>query len=238
MSRYISEKTRKFIVGKQRYKCNNHPSKTLRNLENYSCPLWEREDDPGSFDETGFHIDHINEFSVTRDNSNDNLQALCVSCHKEKTSKFYRVKKIATKSNKGVNNGKIESPSGVYRYKCCDCQKLFKQKSHYTYHCVNNSCKVREFTCRYCDKKFTVRTNMYRHIRNTCAKKSKKDNLSTNRDIHKRFKTLEMENKILKDRVTKLEKQSKIDCHDNETIFINTRRIANRPGTKRKKILK
>ena len=35
----------------------------------------------GSFDRSGYDIDHIKEFSITFDDNINNLQALCKSCH-------------------------------------------------------------------------------------------------------------------------------------------------------------
>ncbi len=88
-SRNITEARKRFIAGKQHYKCANNPSTKLKRLENYDCPLWDKENDnKGSFDQSGFEIDHIDEFFVSHDNTEDNLQALCKSCHSVKTKKF------------------------------------------------------------------------------------------------------------------------------------------------------
>lgn len=42
----------------------------------------------GIFNEAGYEIDHIKEFSISHDNSEENLQALCPICHSFKTKKF------------------------------------------------------------------------------------------------------------------------------------------------------
>lgn len=44
--------------------------------------------DTGSFDESGYEIDHIFEHTKTQDDSDANLQALCKSCHSVKTRRF------------------------------------------------------------------------------------------------------------------------------------------------------
>lgn len=85
-----SDATKRLIAGKQSYKCANSPNKNLSGIENYQCPLWQKsnDDNKGSFDESGFELDHINELSVSHDNSIENFQALCKSCHSVKTRKF------------------------------------------------------------------------------------------------------------------------------------------------------
>lgn len=87
--RNVSEATKKFVAGSQRYKCANKPGKNLKGLEKYKCPLWaQMDEDRGCFDECGYEVDHINEVSVSGDNSLENLQALCKNCHLVKTKKF------------------------------------------------------------------------------------------------------------------------------------------------------
>ena len=84
--RNVRESTKKKIAGKQYYKCANEPSIILYNLKNYKCPMWLLYN--GSFDESGYEIDHIKEFSISHNDMESNLQALCVSCHRVKTRNF------------------------------------------------------------------------------------------------------------------------------------------------------
>lgn len=102
MIRTLTEANKKFIAGKQYYKCANNPKTSLKGLENYKCPLWQKSDLTinGSFDESGYEIDHINEFSVCFDDSENNLQALCKNCHSVKSKKFLMNKKNKTKPEK------------------------------------------------------------------------------------------------------------------------------------------
>lgn len=85
-----TDATKRLIAGKQSYKCANNPNVKLKGIETYLCPLWQKSinDNPGSFDESGFELDHINELSVSGDDSLENFQALCKSCHAVKTKKF------------------------------------------------------------------------------------------------------------------------------------------------------
>ena len=86
MSRKLTEGKKKLVAGSQRYKCANKKDSNLPGLQNYNCPLWHNND--GSFDESGYEIDHKIEYSLTEDDSYENLQALCAMCHKYKTKKF------------------------------------------------------------------------------------------------------------------------------------------------------
>lgn len=89
----VSDSVKKRIAGKQYYKCNNKIETKLYGLENYKCVLWQKDDEnKGSFDESGYEIDHIKEFSLSKDNSEENLQALCLMCHKTKTKRFLNKK--------------------------------------------------------------------------------------------------------------------------------------------------
>ena len=90
-SRNIAESLKRIILEEQSYKCANHPTAQLRGLGDYKCPYW-RGPNNGSFDESGYVIGHIIEYSLTRDNRKENLQALCYCCHKVKTMNFLRNK--------------------------------------------------------------------------------------------------------------------------------------------------
>jgi HNH endonuclease len=87
--RKLSEAQKKLIAGAQSYKCANSPDKSLRGIENFKCPQWMKPGIyKGSFDESGYDIDHILEFSAGGTDDDDNLQALCKSCHSVKTKRF------------------------------------------------------------------------------------------------------------------------------------------------------
>jgi 5-methylcytosine-specific restriction endonuclease McrA len=89
MSRYISDSTKKSIVGRQHYQCANKPDSKIIGIDGYSCPLWLKNTSiKGNFDESGYEIDHIKEFSTGGSNTINNLQALCKCCHAVKTKRF------------------------------------------------------------------------------------------------------------------------------------------------------
>src|SRR5579863_9979847 len=92
MKRRVTNAQKKMIAGKQYYKCNNIPGSNLVGLNGYKCPLWMKYDASlrGCFDESGYEIDHVVEHSISKDDNDKNLQALCVSCHLVKTKYFAR----------------------------------------------------------------------------------------------------------------------------------------------------
>ena len=50
----------------------------------------------GNFDDSGYEFDHIDEFSITKNNDESNIQALCPCCHSFKTRRFRKNKGIFT----------------------------------------------------------------------------------------------------------------------------------------------
>jgi len=106
MSRKLTESKKKMVAGKQFYKCANKPGLKLIGLDGYDCPLWCKPDEnKGSFDISGYDVDHIIEHSLTEDDSIENLQALCLSCHKVKTKKFLsKSKKLIAKEKESELN--------------------------------------------------------------------------------------------------------------------------------------
>jgi hypothetical protein len=114
--RTITESTKKKIAGKQHYKCANSPTKQLAGLTDYKCPLWQIiGQNQGLFDESGYEIDHITEFSVTQNDDDNNLQALCLCCHNVKTKRFNAINKKLTKKpiNKPIKNKPVDKPKVV-----------------------------------------------------------------------------------------------------------------------------
>ena len=93
MSRYISDKIKKNVLERQENKCAK--------IKNYKCLLWISND--GIFDEAGYEFDHINEFSITKNNLEDNIQALCPNCHAVKTKRFLKNKNTFTTTE--MDNG-------------------------------------------------------------------------------------------------------------------------------------
>ena len=82
--RTLTSSRKQHVASKQGYKCANKPNSDC--IPNYNCPLWSYRD--GVFDEAGFEIDHIIEFSLGGSDDLNNCQALCLNCHRVKTKRF------------------------------------------------------------------------------------------------------------------------------------------------------
>lgn len=98
--RKLTESVKKRVAGRQNFECANKPGTQLEGLENTKCPMWQNESLKGNFNESGYEIDHIIEFCITQDDSESNLQALCLSCHRIKTNRFKSANPNRFKSTK------------------------------------------------------------------------------------------------------------------------------------------
>lgn len=96
--RRITESVKKDIAAKQSFKCK-------ASVNDYQCPLFFNGRD-GTFDEAGYEIDYIQEFSIEQNENETNLQALCPMCHRVKTKRFNRENK--TKKEPTVKKEKKE----------------------------------------------------------------------------------------------------------------------------------
>lgn len=121
---HLSESIKKQIAGQQFHKCANGPDIELYRLTNYQCPLWISPLHNGVFDEAGYDIDHIEEYSLTQNNAMDNLQALCKNCHSVKTKRF--MNKHKHKQNKKQKEIKIGKKMDVYEQFLNECTEEMK----------------------------------------------------------------------------------------------------------------
>jgi hypothetical protein len=99
-SRYISIKIKNEVRWRQMGKCNNIPTHPA--LPQYECPFWKWNN--GIIDASGMEFDHIQEWVITRNNESENIQGLCVCCHKMKTKMFMKQGKEFTTEE--IMNGK------------------------------------------------------------------------------------------------------------------------------------
>ncbi len=156
IKRKLTESIKKQIAGKQLYKCANKPEKSQKGLEDYKCILWQLYE--GSFDECGYEIDHISEFSLHQDDDINNLQALCVSCHRVKTKRFMNknnkinsVNNISVVNNNNFynNNDNVENnknnndKNDKKDYK--DDKNVSKNDDNNEYNDYNDNCDINEY---------------------------------------------------------------------------------------------
>ena len=94
VKRKVTASEKAQVAGRQHYTCANKPNTNV--VPDYNCPLWLNSN--GNFDQSGYDIDHIKEFCNTHDDSLNNLQALCKSCHSVKTRRFNSKRRKAKKN--------------------------------------------------------------------------------------------------------------------------------------------
>lgn len=128
MSRNVSESVKKRVAGKQKFKCANSTNVTLIGLEGYSCPLWELAMDKGVFNESGYEIDHIEEHSISHNDDEINLQALCLMCHSVKTKRFATSRAKKNKTTNTLSTTKTTNTSKTNKSK----QSYFESNSSST----------------------------------------------------------------------------------------------------------
>lgn len=163
--RNVSEAKKRNVAGKQFFKCANKPGSKLDKLENYECPLWKKDNDKGSFDESGYDIDHIIEHALTQDDSIANLQALCKSCHSVKTKRFMIKDNVNNKDNVGnkdmniyilplINDDNINyvNNANIKKFKTilngyCYLSKYDKNMQFQSYDNVDNNIKNIQLEC-------------------------------------------------------------------------------------------
>jgi hypothetical protein len=80
-TRKVTDSQKKRVAAKQEHKCANTINTTT--VPDYVCPFTNK-----VFDESGYDVDHIKELIDSGDNTLDNLQALCINCHRVKTLRF------------------------------------------------------------------------------------------------------------------------------------------------------
>ena len=180
--RSLTHSQKKFVAASQHFKCNNKPGSKLKGIRDYKCPLWKDEDNKGTFDISGYEIDHIKEWSISNDDSLDNLQALCISCHKVKTKNFMmrRKKKEEVQDHEDEDLPEEGEIVEVHGFRCKFCEKTFSSKGSLTRHqSTTKSCSgygsKKTYQCTYCGKHFTHQFSLNRHIQ-ICASKREAEN--------------------------------------------------------------
>jgi 5-methylcytosine-specific restriction endonuclease McrA len=104
INRTITDKNKKLTLIKQNNRCANFPNSYA--VYQYECLLWKYQN--GFFDDAYCEFDHIDGFSLTKNNDINNIQALCPNCHAVKTRIFMQNKKIFTTKQLGNGAGLMD----------------------------------------------------------------------------------------------------------------------------------
>lgn len=94
-SRYVTKKTKETVTKRQKFKCANELGSNIRFMGDYECPRWKRFD--GYVDH--YDMDHNVEHCLGGSNDADNINLLCLDCHREKTNNFTKYNAERTKMN-------------------------------------------------------------------------------------------------------------------------------------------
>jgi len=98
LSRSTSSNDTSKLLEQQNNQCKNHPIQKAPGVpESYVCPQWKYNQGYLEKDESRyiFDIDHINDFSESKDNSFENKQILCLYCHRMKTNHRKKYKTLS-----------------------------------------------------------------------------------------------------------------------------------------------
>jgi hypothetical protein len=112
----FSALTRDKLLAIQFNKCANTPTIKAIECHNYDCVRWQFFE--GNFERNHYEIDHKIEFSKGGTNEIDNLQELCLDCHKYKTLNFVKSKYLFDS---------VEIDAGV-----CQMEDIKPKKKKYT----------------------------------------------------------------------------------------------------------
>ncbi|VBB17557.1 hypothetical protein YASMINEVIRUS_19 [Yasminevirus sp. GU-2018] len=90
---------------------------------------------------------------------------------------------------------------------CDKCDSEFTRKESLEYHKAHNTCKDKDYSCKVCNKQFSAKSSMYRHMRTSCAVKKQQD--ADKEEIIDRLVKLESSHKQLEEENLKLKKEVK-----------------------------
>lgn len=96
----------------------------------------------------------------------------------------------------------------IYMFSCRDCAKTFTRKENFISHTRKKTCRNRIYKCDCCGTGYSIKNNMYRHMK-TCKIKEeiyineKNRELINNKllDLEKKYEEIRTENAILKEKI-------------------------------------
>jgi hypothetical protein len=161
-------------------------------LETFCREVWdhmklyyEDESDDDSCDETDYETDY----------ETDDIIEIVVK-RKAKEKKRPRV----------VVRKKVQVDVPKTKYQCISCGEYLKCKRNLDYHTTNKVCKKGQFPCKYCKKKLSSSTSMYRHIREFCKQKDKQTKIEKLEDGINELRSELAQHEDLEERFLKMER--------------------------------
>ena len=112
-----------------------------------------------------------------------------------------------------------------YFCKCCEYRTTYH--TNYKKHMESNKHKALSqiFVCKYCEKEFTFKQSMYRHIKYTCKKNNDEDLKELVRLLNQNNKELEKQVQVKNKQIEKL--AGKLEIHGLNGSFNTTTNIQN-----------
>lgn len=125
-----------------------------------------------SISQQNFHCGHFISEKNGGECMVENLRPICAGCNLSMGSK--------NMDDFMIECGFIELPKKrihkiTQRITCSLCTREFASQKALDYHTSHNACNEYPYQCKYCEKKFTGESNMYRHMRTSCKVKIKKE---------------------------------------------------------------
>lgn len=161
-----------FVAGRQRFSCINKPGSNISGLKNYNCPMWNRKDSSGIFDESCYKIWNImKNTKACDDDKPGDLRAVCICC--------YEVLKLRAeieneKCDDSSDHSSSESSNGDEsdddssngdesdNESSNDSNYDKHSKAMFSQHVARN---IIILGCRICGEEFIHKDQMIRHIR-------------------------------------------------------------------------
>jgi hypothetical protein len=92
MTRKLSNKEQKIILGNQHYSCVNEPYVGLLGIDDFMCPLWHANPKKGSFEGDGYVFDSYDSFDGFDEKTDiDDIAAYCKICYTEKRRQYKKL---------------------------------------------------------------------------------------------------------------------------------------------------
>lgn len=113
---------------------------------------------------------------------------------------------------------------------CDNCEQIFTQKINLQYHLDHDACKNKLFPCKTCNKQFSAKSSMYRHMRDSCVVKKQQD--AEKETILEKLVKIEKQNEVMINEMEHLKSENKKLIKENKKLkVIGSTTINSKIGT-------